>query len=168
MEPGALPIFRGTGKGQKAFSVYRGRNFGSCNIQESRHDIPQFCDTVADRTGFQIRQYIFACSDEQWNMAASLIWPGFSEHVVVAELLSVVGGKEKYRIIIEFLLDKSHDQTADLVVQMGDAGIVSDLSLAYQLRICRTCPELKILPSFFRYSSVSQVPTKGGRRSLSL
>ena len=35
MKPGTLPIFRGPGKGQKTFSVYRGRNFGSCNIQES-------------------------------------------------------------------------------------------------------------------------------------
>ena len=37
------------------------------------------------------------------------------------------------------MLDQCHDETADLVVKMRDASIVSDLCLARQLRVDRTC-----------------------------
>ena len=63
--------------------------------------------------------------------------------MVVAELFSVVRGKEKYRIVIKFLFDESHDQTSDLVVQMGDAGVVSYLRLTYKFRVFRACPGVK-------------------------
>lgn len=37
------------------------------------------------------------------------------------------------------MFDQSHDQPADLMVEMRDARIISDLSLAYKIGIDRTC-----------------------------
>ena len=75
MEPLTLNLFWRLCKGQKAFAVYRSRNLGAGNIQKSRHNIPQLRNTVADRTGFQIWQYMLSGGDEQRNMTASFIWP---------------------------------------------------------------------------------------------
>lgn len=70
-------------------------------------------------------------------MAASFIRSGFAEHMMVTKLLPVIGGKNDDGVVIQLLFDQCHDQPADLVIQMGNAGIVADLCLAYQFRIRR-------------------------------
>ena len=76
-------------------------------------------------------------------MTASLIWAGFPEHMMIAEFLAMIGGEDDDRIVIELLLDQSHDEPSDLMIQVRDTCVISDLCLTRQLRIDRTCLGVK-------------------------
>ena len=59
--------------------------------------------------------------------------------MVVAQFLPVIGRKENQCIVIDFVFYKSHDKPADLVIKMGNAGIVSNLCFADQIGVNGAC-----------------------------
>ena len=150
-------------KRKKALSVYRRRDLCPGYIQQRGHNIPQFRDTVAGGSGLYIGQYIFPGSDKQRNMAAPFIRAGFAEHMVVAQFFSMISCEDKYCVIINFLFDQGHDQTADLVVKMCDTCVVSDLSLAYKFRIGGAC--FRIKNPAVRFQILIRLPGTDERRT---
>ena len=137
MEPAADSLSCVCRKGKEAFPVHGIRDFRPCDIKESRHDIAQLGNAVAALTALYSDACAAACPEEQGDPAAPLIGAGFAEHMVVAQLFPVVGGKEDHSIFVNFMFYQSHDETTDLMVKVGDACVISDLCLSHKLRISR-------------------------------
>ena len=55
----------------------------------------------------------------------------------------MIGSEEDDGVVVDLLLNEGHDKPSDLVIQMGDAGVVADLGLPDQFRINRACLGVK-------------------------
>ena len=102
-------------------------------LQQSRHDVPQLHQIAA---GPAARAHILLrAGDKQRHLGAALVGLGLHKEQVVAQHLAVVGHEEEDRVVHQLLLHQGRDDPADLMVHMGNGGVVGHPQLADELGV---------------------------------
>ena len=145
---------------QQAPSVHRFRYRCPCQLQQCGHHIPQLCQIVPCSP--KAPEVLFRAGEKQRYMDASLEGLCLLEQQMIAQHLSVVGAEENHRVLHQPLLHQGGAQTANLVIQMGDGGIVPNLQLPEEFRIQRRGVGIAAMALPLLAGLVIPVPTGGG------
>ena len=73
--------------------------------------------------------------NDEGNPAGTLISPALAEQMMIPEKLAMIRHEQNQGIVIKLVFNERLQKAADLMIQMGHAGIVACLHLPDQLRI---------------------------------